>query len=174
MEFWKSIEGYEGFYEVSSQGRVRSVDRYVTCGKSTLHLKAKVKKITVRKGYCVVTLNKDGEFKTYYVHRLVATAFLGHPNEKQDVNHKDENKLNNNVNNLEWCSRLYNINYGTRTTRQIKTQSIPVAMLNDKGEIVKIFPSLSSTKSEGYNPSNIKYTCDGKFKKMYGYRWQWA
>lgn len=176
MEKWKSVAGYEGFYEVSDKGRVRSLDRFARNSRNgdlTRFVKGKIKKQTECCGYLCVTLNRDGKWKAASVHRLVAVAFLDNPLNLPQVNHKDENKKNNRVENLEWCTCEYNVNYGTRTERMAKTQSRAVIASKD-GRDCKRYPSLASTKADGMNPSNIKYACDGRFSTMYGFTWRWA
>ncbi len=115
IEVWKDIENYEGLYQVSNLGRVRSLDRIVGCGKQ---LKGKEKAIFQDKyGYSVVCLCKDGFAKHWKVHRLVAISFLENPSNFPEINHKDENKENNRAENLEWCTTKHNINYGTRNEK---------------------------------------------------------
>ena len=123
IEEWRPIEGYEGLYEVSNLGRVRSLDRYVKYSNGQIHLhKSKVLSLLKGEyGYIQVNLHCNGKNKRCFVHRLVAQAFIHNPDNLSEVNHKDEDKSNNNVDNLEWCNRSYNINYGTRTERQKKT-----------------------------------------------------
>lgn len=105
VEVWKSISGYGGLYKVSSYGRV--------CNSQ------KVMKLTVdKRGYFSVGLHKNGKTKTCSVHRLVAQAFLNNPDGLPEVNHKDEDKQNNSVENLEWCTRQYNCTYGNRIEKQ--------------------------------------------------------
>ena len=117
IEEWRPIEGYEGLYEVSNLGRVRSLDRFYY----RLH-KGKVLSPTKdRYGYLTVTLNCNGKSKTIKIHRLVAQAFLPNPDNLPQVNHKDEDKTNNNVDNLEWCTAKYNVNFGTRQERYRNT-----------------------------------------------------
>ena len=119
IEKWRPVEGYEGLYEVSNTGRVRSVDRYVkTCyGSYRLH-KGKVLSPGIRPdGYLVVSL----QYRMFRVHRLVAEAFLPNPDNLPQVNHKDEDKSNNRVDNLEWCTAKYNNNYGTARIRAKET-----------------------------------------------------
>ena len=110
MEEWKEIPGYEGLYEVSNIGNVRRVSDLMVLKFSDL------------KGYCRVRLRKDGKRKMYLVHRLVAQAFIPNPLNLPQVNHIDENKKNNNIDNLEWCDQTYNNLYGTRLERIRQTR----------------------------------------------------
>lgn len=124
MEVWKEIEGFEGLYEVSNEGRVRGIDRYVKSSKGKLnHLKEKELQQFLKNGYLAVRLCKDGKHKAHYVHRLVATAFIDNPDNLPQINHKNENRTDNRIENLEWCSVFYNINYGDRTEKAISTRS---------------------------------------------------
>ena len=112
IEEWRPVVGYEGLYEVSSYGRVRSVDRY---DNRNCFRKGKVLSPGIKPdGYLTVVLSCNGKCKTINVHRLVAQVFIENPDNLPEVNHKDEDKTNNNVDNLEWCSRKYNVNYGSR------------------------------------------------------------
>ena len=124
IELWKWIPGYEGYYMASTHGRVKSVDRYVGYKKSGQRLmKGKIlKQNTDKVGYKIVQLNKNGKGKLFKVHRLVAQVFLENSSNLPQVNHKDENKQNNNVDNLEWISPKDNMNYGTRNERISKTK----------------------------------------------------
>lgn len=110
LEVWRTIQGYEGLYEVSNLGRVRSLDHYDSLGR--LHMGVILKpQLDGRKNYLHVSL---GRHSMKQVHRLVAEAFLDNPDGLPQVNHKDENKTNNTVENLEWCSAKYNNNYGSK------------------------------------------------------------
>ena len=109
MEIWKDILGYEGLYQVSNYGRVRSL-KY---GKEKI-LKQQIN----TDGYLHIDLYKNKKRKNYNVHRLVTIAFLENPNNYPQVNHKDENKQNNHIDNLEWCDYKYNCNYGTRKNKR--------------------------------------------------------
>ena len=113
-ENWKDIEGYEGIYQVSDRGRVKSLN-YNHTGKEKI-----LKTRKVKERYLHVCLWKDGEYKFCFVHRLVAQAFIPNPKNYPIINHKDENPSNNCVGNLEWCSSEYNNNYGTKIERFIK------------------------------------------------------
>ena len=110
-EMWKDIEGYEGLYQVSNTGQAKSLN-YKGSGEAKL-----LKQSTNKQGYKRITLCKNGKTKRYSVHRLVALAFIPNPDNLPIINHKDENPSNNNVNNLEWCTYKYNINYGTARKR---------------------------------------------------------
>ena len=105
-EEWRDIKGYEGRYQVSSFGRIYSCYSGI-CLK--IH--------TREDGYTRVSLYKNNRYKSFLVHRLVAEAFISNPNNYTQVNHKDENKQNNRVENLEWCTARYNTNYGTHNKR---------------------------------------------------------
>lgn len=119
MEVWKDIKGYEGIYQVSNLGNIKSLDRITCDGK-------RIKGRNLKGGggkniYISVLLCKNGNYKSFKVHRLVAETFIDNPKNLPMVNHKDENKKNNHVENLEWCDAKYNNNYGTMRQRQAKS-----------------------------------------------------
>ena len=124
-EEWKAIQGYEGIYEVSNFGNVRSVDRYLDCKIKNVnkHLwKGRIISQQKRKdGRLTVALYSHSKRKRMLVHRVVADAFIPNPNNYPCINHKDENPANNKVENLEWCTYKYNNNYGTFAERRRKT-----------------------------------------------------
>lgn len=107
-EVWKDIEGYEGKYQVSNLGRVRGLDRKNSMGKTVKGRILKPRK--THAGYLRAHLCRDDR----YIHRLVAEAFIPNPNNLPQINHKDEDKANNSVDNLEWCTCEYNLSYGSR------------------------------------------------------------
>ncbi len=114
-EEWRDIEGYEHEYQVSNLGRVRSLDRI---SKQNHKLKGRFVTPNITKGgYALVRMYGTQGFKIESIHRLVAKAFIPNPDNLPEVNHKDENKQNNCVDNLEWCTRLYNVHYGTGLQR---------------------------------------------------------
>lgn len=117
-EIWKDVVGYEGSYQVSNLGRVKRI-KHTT--KNYFFSERIVNQYVNMNGYMMAPLSKDGKDKHKAVHRLVAQAFIPNPNNLQCVNHKDENKQNNNVENLEWCTKKYNTNYGTMKERKSKT-----------------------------------------------------
>ena len=120
-EIWKDIKGYEGYYQVSNLGRVRSLKRVVGAGKNANHstqtLNGRILKSAYTKKYVTTILSKDGKTKCFSVHKLVAEAFIPNPDNLPCVNHKDENKHNNKVDNLEWCTYKYNNEYNGRVDK---------------------------------------------------------
>lgn len=119
MEVYKDIEGYEGQYQVSNLGNVRSLDRECKGNKCVFIKKGKIlSPKTHKNGYLIVGLCKDSKMKMYYIHRLVAEAFIPNPNNLPIINHKDEDKTNNNLINLEWCDKSYNALYGSCPQRK--------------------------------------------------------
>lgn len=119
-EIWRDIEGYEGQYQVSNLGRVKSFDRIDGAG----HLKRGriLRPVPDKKGYLRVQLHKEGKRKLFLVHRLVAQAFIPNPEGLPQVNHRDEDPSNARADNLEWCTASYNVNYGTHNERMIQTK----------------------------------------------------
>ena len=172
MEIWKDIVGYEGFYQVSNLGNVRSLDR-IDC-KNHFRSGKVCKKILTEDGCYKVSLNKDSIEKRFFIHRLVAIHFIDNPNNLECVNHKDENKINNSVKNLEWCTRAYNNNYGTRNKRIADCESIKTAMIDIKtGYVLMVFNSAKdAAEYVGGDQSSICKVRNGKRKSAYGYRWE--
>lgn len=159
MENWKKIKGYT-HYEVSDLGRVRNT-------KTGVFLKPQVQAV----GYKFVNLYNNGKMRSWYVHRLVALHFIDNPNGWPQINHKDEDKLNNRVENLEWCTCYYNVNYGRRNSSYWK----PVEMLDFDGNVLRRFDSVS--KAAEYIkmfPSSISNAVRGVYKQAGGYKWRYA
>lgn len=186
IEIWKDIEGYEGLYQISSLGRVKSLDRYDYIGR---FFRGKtLKPIIHNNGYAFISLSKNGESECKSIHRIVAKHFLPNHNNLPEVNHKDEDKTNNMVwvnedgsidyvkSNLEWCDREYNCNYGTRNEKGAKTRfnypsiSKPVLALKN-GKICMCFKSTMQAQRHGFNNSKISGCCNGKGKTHMGYEW---
>ena len=114
-EIWRPVVGYEGLYEVSNTGRVRSLDKYDSMNR---FLRGRILRLfTDGLGYLRAQLYSNSKRKSFLVHRLVAQAFIPNPDNLPQVNHRDENPSNDNVDNLEWCDGKYNVNYGTRIDR---------------------------------------------------------
>lgn len=119
-EIWKDIPNFEGIYQVSNLGNVKVLDRYVNSAiknNNKVKRKGKLLKQYNKRGYFQVSLSKNHKRYYFGVHRLVAIAFLPNPNNLTQINHKDENPLNNNLSNLEWCTAKYNCNYGLRNSK---------------------------------------------------------
>lgn len=169
METWKDISGYEGIYEVSDLGRVRSLVQRNRWKPGIL------KPQKHRYGYLYVNLCKDGKVKGMKVHRLVAQAFIPNPNNLPQVNHKDENPQNNAASNLEWCSARYNINYGTRNGRVAVALSKPVQMFDKQANLLATYPStMEAERVTGIAHQSIVKCCLGKYKLAGGFIWRYT
>lgn len=173
-EFWRQVVGYEGLYEVSNFGKVRSLDRYVKHPRGDLRLKGRILKQQIdHNGYLFVSLSKNGKVKMFRIHRLVAQAFIPNPDNLPMVNHKDENPLNNQVFNLEWCTAKYNINYGTGIERMTEKRSKPVIQYSLDGTFVREWSSMAEAGRNGFILANISACCQGKNKTHKGYKWEY-
>ena len=174
LEQWLDIKGYEGLYQVSSLGRVRSLDRVIIDKNNRkMNYRGSLMSLnrTTKNGYCQITLSKNGKAKAHYVHRLVAEAFLTNENNYKEVNHKNENKLDNSVNNLEWCDRKYNLSYGSRTKRMCETQGKKIlAFKYENNEFVGEFVSHSEAQRIlGLSPGSINQMLRGRVRQVKGY-----
>lgn len=177
-ELWKDIEGYEGLYQVSNLGRIKSLVRVRNNYdiNTTLFTKIvvpeKIRKLQLTKdGYYRVGLTKNKKQTYFQVHRLVAKAFIPNPENKPQVNHKDENKLNNRIDNLEWCISKYNANYGTRNERLRKKLCKRVKCV----ETGVVYGSLiSASKATGVNIGNLSSVCHNRvgYETTGGYHWE--
>lgn len=164
-EIWKPIPGFEGLYEVSNLGRIKSLKRNTTSGG--------IMKTHVNKGYEYSHLCKNGKHRNVKVHRAVAEAFIPNPDNKPDVNHKDENPLNNRADNLEWATKKENVNYGTRAERFSQKISKRIIQMDLDGNPITVWPSsLAIEKTLGFRSSNIRSVCCGTAKTAYGFIWK--
>jgi hypothetical protein len=181
FEEWKDIAGFEGVYQVSTLGRVRSCDRYLrACHGGRQFKKGQIiSPKRMRNGYFTVGLSYNGRVKRMYIHRLVATVFLSNPNSYPEINHRDEDKGNNRFDNLEWCSHRYNINYGT-TAKRISISHLnggygkkPVAQLKDGVEVARYDSAADASRATGIDASAIRKVCLSKEKHNTagGFRW---
>ena len=180
-EIWKDVVGYEGLYKVSNKGNVKSLNWKKRGYAKNLWLKPH------KNGYWQVELAKDGVKKCFVVHRLVASAFIPNPNSYPQVNHKDENKKNNCVENLEWCNASYNAIYSLRrrgafvdgkgkpTRRNSSHARQPIIQMTLDGEAVRTWENSRTIFLEtGMSDWSISECCRGKRKTAYGYKWQYA
>lgn len=163
-EKWYPVKNYEGLYEVSDKGRVRSLKS----GQPKI-----LKPRRTIKGYLQVDLYKNGDRKFCYIHRLVAQTFIPNPDNLPQVNHISEDKENNSVHNLEWCDPKYNINYGNRNQKVADKNSKPVFQFTKDGEFVGEWKSaIDVERNLGYHQSHISSCCTGRLKFAYGFIWK--
>ena len=176
MEIWKDIKGYEGSYQISNRGLVKSLNFNHTNKEKIL--KDKIN----RKGYRYVTLYCNSKAKYMSIHRLVAEAFILNPNNMPQVNHIDGNKGNNTVENLEWCTEKENVQHAIKTGLlkpygSNNSRSVKIKQLDLNNNLLKIFNSISEAGSllniKG-KPTGISKVCKGKRVTAYGYKWLYA
>ena len=187
MEEFRDIKGYEGKYQISNFGRVKSLkDSHGGYRERILN------PIEHSQGYLTVILYKNGKIKNYKIHRLVAEVFIPNPNNYPCVNHKDENPSNNCVDNLEWCNHKYNINYGTCQHRRVantdykevsrkraekllnrKDQSKTVLQFTKDNEFVREWVSTKECGRNDYDHSAVAACCRGKLKSHKGFIWKY-
>lgn len=172
MEEWRDVYGYEGFYQVSSKGRVRSLDRE-SSGKK---YRGKILSSKVAAGYRIVGLCKDGKKASQRVHRLVARAFIENPDNLSEVNHLDGNKNNNCVENLEWCTSRENKIHAwvTGLTKAPPcTPVVPVIQIYD-GQVIAEYVSIKVAATLlAISDEDICKCCKGKRKTAGGYGWKY-
>ena len=183
-EIWKDIKGYEGLYQASNLGRIKSLKHIRKNGtKKSFIQKERILKPAIQKesGYQFVVLCRDNNPKGYRVHRLIAETFLSNPNKYRCVNHKDENKANNNLNNLEWCTHKYNNNYGTKKERlrkaHQKTQGRKINQYDLDGNFLKQWNCMMDAERQlkiKRASSGICSCCKNKIKSAHGYKWEYA
>lgn len=173
-EEWKDIIGYEGLYKVSNLGRIKSLKREVKRKTGNYIAKEKIlKQMKLKNGYLRVGLYKDKVYKVYFVHRIVALAFLKNPNNHPEVNHIDENKENNMVKNLEWVTREDNVKHGTKIERCKLKLSKRVKGTNvTTGEIIEFSSTVEAGKN-GFSQSAVCTSCKNN-KVHKGYIWEYA
>ena len=165
-ETWKDVVGFEGLYKVSDKGRVYSVERRDSRGRRYGGRMLKPK--YGGKGYPQVNLHKNGISKTKSMHQLVAGAFIPNPENSPQVNHIDEVKDNNDLSNLEWCTREHNLNYRTQMERSAQARSKKVRAVNVENGDVLTFNSLTEVGRKGYNTSAVSKACGGTYKARTG------
>lgn len=172
-EIWKDINEYEGYYQVSNLGRVKSLARKIP----RIDGKINVRRDLIRclsndnKGYHNIGLRKKGTYKFKKVHRLVAEAFIPNPKCKKYVNHINEIKTDNRVDNLEWVSFEENVNHGTRNKRISIAKSIPVKCTRISDGLVKVYSSIKSVENDGFNKREVSKCLKNKDSQHKGFKW---
>ena len=182
-EEWRSIAGYEGIYEVSSMGKVRSLDRVDISGRKRNGMILQTVKVGhAPNKYLAVSLSKDGVARKVRIQRLVANAFLPNPENKPEVNHLNEDKMDNRVENLCWATSKENMNYGTRTKRAAKSakataerkRAKPVLQIGGDGTVVKEYPSVrEAARQTGIDRAQIDRCIKKPWYKAKGFQWKY-
>lgn len=176
-EEWKEVPGYEGLYQVSNFGNVKACAKID--GKGIVRKERLLKPFTTPGGYYRIFLMKNEKRKGFLVHRLVAMAFIPNPDNLPFINHKDECGLNNCVDNLEWCDRLYNVRYGTAIERKKRSMingkhSKRVGQFDMNEILIRVWVCAAEYERETGNPRTSIYNCaNGKQKTAYGYKWSY-
>lgn len=171
-EIWKDIKGYEGVYQVSTTGRVKSLARLIKKEKGTWNLKERILVANVDcLGYHRAGFSQRKQRKYFGIHRLVAEAFIPNPDNKKEVNHIDGNKSNNHVNNLEWATRSENMKHAvdnglvTHLKKSSDNKKKKIYQFNRRGELIKVFNSLGEASEEtGVSKAYISQLCSGTRK----------
>ena len=179
-EEWRDVVGYEGLYQDSNQGRVKSLERtFIDKIGRERYFKGRILKPAMDKGgYLRVGLCDGKKRKTFKLHRLVCEAFHENPDNKPQVNHINEIKTDNRASNLGWATARENSNFGTRNERIGKksaiTKSKPIAQYTLNGKLLKVWPSLKEAKrGTGFSQGNVSQVANGKRKQAYGFIWKY-
>lgn len=173
-EVWKQVKGYEGLYEVSNMGRIKSLPKTLKGREGSVRISKEtiLKQANHPSGYLSVVLCKNEVHKTTLVHRIVAETFIENPKAYPQVNHKNENKKDNRADNLEWCSPNYNLCYGTRMERKAKSTGKEVCQFDLDGNFIKSFASIvEAANAVGGQKAPISNCCLGRSHSSYGYKW---
>jgi hypothetical protein len=178
---WHFIPDYNERYLINKDGIIKSVDYYRKSNfintKECLVKGKTLKSFYNRDGYVMVYPYKDGKKKTELLHRLVAKTFIKNENCYNEINHKDGNKINNNVDNLEWCDRSYNIQYFSKNflvgSSKRKTQFQPVNQYDKQGKFIKRWDTIVEAE-KSFKTNHIAECCRKKYHFIKGYRWEYA
>ena len=178
MEVWKPVRGYEKYYEVSNLGRIKSTDRLTVFKdgrKRTFYGKVLTIRTVNNSGYLTVGLHDSGKTRTFLVHRIVAEAFIDNPDGMVEVNHIDQNKLNNSAANLEGCTHRENVNHGDEIERGAKKQRRAFKQLDRDGNLIKVWQGFKQMQREtGYQRASVYRCCIGQRESYQGYKWEYA
>lgn len=168
MEIWRDIPDYVGIYQVSDNGNIRRIAKYRA-------VPGILKPLKLPNGYLTVDLSYKSVRKRICIHRLVATVFIPNPESFPQINHKNEIKTDNRVENLEWCTAKYNNNYGTARFRSSVTSSTPVVQLTTNGKKIRKFYGMhEAERKTGVCAQNIHKCCNGIYHTAGGYKWEYA
>lgn len=172
-EVWKDINGYEGLYQISNFGRVKRLAREVLYkdGRKYNYKEKIMNDFKTHKGYSIISFTINNNSKWYYIHRIVAEAFIPNLENKPQVNHKDGNKLNNNVENLEWCTNSENITHAYKNNLMSNNKRVFQYDLN--GNYIKEWNSIREAQME-LKLNHIYDVCSGKRKKCGNYIWKYV
>jgi hypothetical protein len=180
-EVWRPVKDYEGLYEVSNFGRVRSCGRMILKSNGVVqNRKSKIRKqVPTRTGYLQVNLSKNNIQKMVTFHKLVAQAFLPNPKGYSEINHKNEDKSDNRARNLEWCSRVYNNSYGTIISRIVAKNkngalSKPIFQVTFSGKIVNFWPLAKEAGRYGFDFSKVAMCARGERSQHKGFQWMYC
>ena len=175
IEQWKDIEGYEGLYQVSNLGNVKSLPKPKRYKWGTGLTEERIlKPRAAMGGYVMVLLYKDQKAKAYHIHRLVAKAFIPNPNNYPEINHIDENNKNNATDNLEWCDHLYNMRYGTAIHRRAKSREKPVLQFDLQNNFIKRWSSIKEAQTTlNLSIGTIGRCCKNKQQTAGGFKWEY-
>ena len=165
-EVWREIKGYEGLYEVSNLGRIKSLN-YRKTGKEWF-----LKPILSNNNYFHVNLYKNGKRKPFLIHRLVAEAFLDNPDNLPCINHKDEVKTNNSVDNLEFCSIQYNMTYNDLHLRRAEKCKKKVGCYQNN-KLIKIYNAITDVDKDGFHYQCVIKCCKRKRNHHHGFQWKY-
>lgn len=173
-ETWEPIKDYENLYEISNLGRVRSLLKW-DLNKRKFQPSIRIMKLREDKdGYCIIDLHKNKKSKTFKVHRLVAQTYIPNVNNLPQINHKNEIKNDNRVENLEWCTNEYNAVYGTKVQRASEKHKKHILKYDLKGNFIKEYNSLKEASIDtNVFFTNISAVCRGKQKTAYGFIWKY-
>lgn len=178
-EEWRDVIGYEGLYQVSNLGRVKRLEFVVMRKNGRPHTwKTKIVAQFPRNGYLRVPIEMNKKKMSKVVHRIVAFAFIPNPCGYKEINHKDENKSNNCIDNLEWCDRSYNCSYGSLRDKMSEyfkgkpKQRTKIYQYDLEGNLIRVWDSMNQIKKNGgFSLSCIREVCKGKRKTAKGYKW---
>ena len=172
-EIWKPIKGWEDLYMVSNLGRVKSLGRTIIRKNGRIRVfPEKIIKPQINRAHYLIGLWKDNKVKRCYLHRPVAEAYIPNPNNFPLINHKDENPANNVVDNLEWCTPMYNTHYGGGIERKRLKNMKKVVQFSFDGDIIDTYNSLIEAEEKtGIKRHCISQCCHNKLKSAGGFSW---